>query len=321
MIVAKNLFKTFYVKEGNLFKKKKRYIEAVQGINLEIREGQIVGLIGINGAGKTTTIKMLSTLLKPSSGDIHMDGLDIVSNFKEARAKINLISGGERNLYWRLTAKENLNYFGSLYFLSGKVLESRVEKLLDMVGLTENADLPIEKYSKGMKQRLQIARGLINDPKYIFLDEPTLGLDVIVAKEMRSYIKMLAKAEGKGVLLTSHYLSEVDELCDYVYVINSGEIIAQGTIDDIKKSVKQQYRHIFTVKELVSDYDTLCRKLSALGVKVEKVEDLEISTICDENKLVPILQTLNDFGLEVTSVKSIEPSLEDAIVDLLNKEN
>lgn len=149
--------------------------------------------------------------------------------------RINVISGGERNLYWRLTATENLQYFGSLYGLSGKELSERIRALLELVGITEAADTPVERYSKGMKQRLQIARGLINDPEYIFLDEPTLGLDIVIAKEIRKVVSELAEKENKGVLLTTHYISEAEELCDYIYVLDKGEIIAEGTKESLKE--------------------------------------------------------------------------------------
>ena len=139
-----------------------------------------------------------------------MNGVDAVKNHRWVKERINVISGGERNLYWRLTAIENLKYFGSLYGLSGVKLKEKIAELLKIVGLEEAEDIPVERYSKGMKQRLQIARGLINDPEYIFLDEPTLGLDIVIAKEIRTMIKELAQEGKKGVLLTTHYISETN---------------------------------------------------------------------------------------------------------------
>ena len=146
-------------------------------------------------------------------------------------------------MYWRLTAKENLEYFGSLYGLSGDVLRDRIKELLKLVELEEAADIPVERYSKGMKQRLQTARGLINDPEYIFLDEPTLGLDIMIAKEIRELIRGLAVKKNKGILLTTHYISEAEELCDYIYVLDKGEVIAEGT--------KEELRSLLSVKPKV----------------------------------------------------------------------
>ncbi|MDO5344959.1 MAG: ABC transporter ATP-binding protein [Lachnospiraceae bacterium] len=216
---------------------------------MEIPKGKITGVLGINGAGKTTTIRMLASILSPTSGSLTMDGVDAIQNHLWVKERINVISGGERNLYWRLTARENLRYFGSLYGISGPRLKERMERLLKLVGLEEAADIPVERYSKGMKQRLQIARGLINDPEYIFLDEPTLGLDIMIAKEIRSLISDLARKEGKGILLTTHYIREAEELCDYIYILEKGEMIAQGTSDALKELFQKSKKPRLIVEE------------------------------------------------------------------------
>lgn len=246
MIQAEHLSKTYVLKEkSHLFGKKKvRQISAVRDISLEIPKGKITGVLGINGAGKTTTIRMLASLITPTSGSLTMDGVDAVKNHLWVKERINMISGGERNLYWRLTAQENLRYFGSLYRIGKKELEERIGELLKTVGLEEAKDIPVERYSKGMKQRLQIARGLINEPEYLFLDEPTLGLDILIAKEIRELIHSLAKERGKGILLTTHYISEAEELCDYIYVLDQGQIIARGTKEELKEIFKVKPRMV-----------------------------------------------------------------------------
>lgn len=246
MIQAEHLSKTYVLKEkSHLFGKKKvRQISAVRDISLEIPKGKITGVLGINGAGKTTTIRMLASLITPTSGSLTMDGVDAVKNHLWVKERINMISGGERNLYWRLTAQENLRYFGSLYGIGKKELEERIGELLKTVGLEEAKDIPVERYSKGMKQRLQIARGLINEPEYLFLDEPTLGLDILIAKEIRGLIHSLAKERGKGILLTTHYISEAEELCDYIYVLDQGQIIARGTKEELKEIFKVKPRMV-----------------------------------------------------------------------------
>lgn len=246
MIQAEHLSKTYVLKEkSHLFGKKKvRQISAVRDISLEIPKGKITGVLGINGAGKTTTIRMLASLITPTSGSLTMDGVDAVKNHLWVKERINMISGGERNLYWRLTAQENLRYFGSLYGIGKKELEERIGELLKTVGLEEAKDIPVERYSKGMKQRLQIARGLINEPEYLFLDEPTLGLDILIAKEIRELIHLLAKERGKGILLTTHYISEAEELCDYIYVLDQGQIIARGTKEELKEIFKVKPRMV-----------------------------------------------------------------------------
>ena len=223
-IIATNLAKNYVIKESALFGRKKKIVSAVKNITLEIPKGQIIGVLGINGAGKTTTIRMLASIIAPSSGTLTMNGVDAVKNHRWVKERINVISGGERNLYWRLTAIENLKYFGSLYGLSGVKLKKKIAELLKIVGLEEAEDIPVERYSKG----------LINDPEYIFLDEPTLGLDIVIAKEIRTMIKELAQEGEKGVLLTTHYISEAEELCDYIYVLDKGRMIAQGTKEELK---------------------------------------------------------------------------------------
>ena len=254
-IIAQHLVKDYILKEkikeksGLFGRKQKRVIHAVKDISLEIPQEKIIGVLGINGAGKTTTIRMLASVIAPTSGSLTMNGVDAVKNHLWIKERINVISGGERNLYWRLTAKENLRYFGSLYGLSGDDLDKRIAYLLRTVGLEEAANVPVERYSKGMKQRLQIARGLINDPIYLFMDEPTLGLDIVIAKEIRNLVSDLAHKEGRGILLTTHYISEAEELCDYIYILDKGRIIAEGTKEQLKGLLAYEPKVITSVQE------------------------------------------------------------------------
>ena len=254
-IIAQHLVKDYILKEkikeksGLFGRKQKKVIHAVKDISLEIPQEKIIGVLGINGAGKTTTIRMLASIIAPTSGSLTMNGVDAVKNHLWIKERINVISGGERNLYWRLTAKENLRYFGSLYGLSGDDLDKRITYLLRTVGLEEAANVPVERYSKGMKQRLQIARGLINDPIYLFMDEPTLGLDIVIAKEIRNLVSDLAHKEGRGILLTTHYISEAEELCDYIYILDKGRIIAEGTKEQLKGLLAYEPKVITSVQE------------------------------------------------------------------------
>ena len=254
-IIAQHLVKDYILKEkikeksGLFGRKQKRVIHAVKDISLEIPQEKIIGVLGINGAGKTTTIRMLASIIAPTSGSLTMNGVDAVKNHLWIKERINVISGGERNLYWRLTAKENLRYFGSLYGLSGDDLNKRIAYLLRTVGLEEAANVPVERYSKGMKQRLQIARGLINDPIYLFMDEPTLGLDIVIAKEIRYLVSDLAHKEGRGILLTTHYISEAEELCDYIYILDKGRIIAEGTKEQLKGLLAYEPKVVTSVQE------------------------------------------------------------------------
>jgi ABC-2 type transport system ATP-binding protein len=319
MIEAKNLGKVYTVKKKkNIFRSEKQKFNAVKGLNLTIGEGEIVGLLGLNGAGKTTTIKMLSTLLNPSEGKIMIDGFDAVKDAMKVKSMVNMIAGGERMLYWRLTGAQNLRYFGKLYGLSGRELEDKIKNLLDEVGLTEATDTPVELYSKGMKQRLQIARGLINNPKYLFLDEPTLGLDAPVAKQLREMVKKLAKNEGKGILLTSHYLEEVEELCDRVYIIEKGSLILHDTPENITASVVKNYHVKIESSSLsISQKNRLKQSLTGCSIEFsELVDSSEVRIIAPFDPTAFIISLCIKESVAIQKLELKRPRLEDAILTL-----
>ncbi len=325
MLRAEHLSKTYVTTDWSGFlKRKKSKVEAVRDVSLEMRGGQIIGLLGINGAGKTTTIKMLSTLLQPTSGSIDVDGLDGVRDAIEIKKRINMIAGGERMIYWRLTARENLWYYGQLYGIDNKQLAQRIERLLGMVGLAEKQDIPVERFSKGMKQRLQIARGLINDPGYIFMDEPTLGLDAAIAKELRGYVKDLACKEGKSILLTTHYIQEVEELCEYVYVMDKGTVIAQGTPKEL--ALLGMENKVLCV-ELHENHERLHRSLTEACQSAER----NCSIIWDGKNMAYTITSSKDLSSTVAKVLleqqavfkkfyGQEPGLEDAIIKLSRRD-
>ena len=231
VIEVKNLKRDYITMKG-AFKKQKTTVHAVKDISFSVKKGEIFGLLGQNGAGKTTTIKMLTTLLAPTGGICKVLGHDTFGQEKQIRKKINFIFGGEMGVYRRLSARDNLRYFGNLYLVDKKIQEERIEKILKLVDLYERADDLAETYSKGMIQRLQIARGLMNDPEILFMDEPTVGLDPLGARMLRDIILKL-KEEGKTVLLTTHYLPEAEELCDQIVIIKKGEVVAHGTPKEI----------------------------------------------------------------------------------------
>ena len=222
-----------YVTTKGLLNRTKQVVHAVDGLSFSVQRGEIFGLLGQNGAGKTTTIKMLITLLAPTSGTCRVLGYECFGQEKLIRPRINFIFGGENGVYRRLSARDNLKYFGNLYLLDPRERDSRVEEILKLVDLQDRADDLQETFSKGMTQRLQIARGLINDPEIVFMDELTVGLDPLGAHMLRDIIRRL-RDEGKTVLLTTHYLPEAEELCDRMVILNKGKIAAQGTPAQIK---------------------------------------------------------------------------------------
>ncbi|MDF2910208.1 MAG: daunorubicin transporter ATPase [Sporolactobacillus laevolacticus] len=227
-----------YTSNSGLFHKQKKTIQAINDLSFFVKKGEIFGLLGANGAGKTTTIKILTTLLAPTSGHVTVLGMDPMAEAKELRPRISFVYGGERSLYWRISAHENLNYFSDLYRIDNATKKKRIPELLALVGLSDRADERVETYSKGMKQRLQIARCLVNDPEIIFLDEPTIGLDPVGARDLRKIVKMLAK-QGKTVLITTHYMYEADELCDRVAILDHGKLVALDTTEQLKAQLEQ----------------------------------------------------------------------------------
>ena len=319
MIEIKNLQKVYDVKRRqSFFHSTREKVVAVKDISLRIDKGQIVGLLGINGAGKTTTIKMLTTLIEPTNGSYSFDGIDAIVRPDLVKRQINMIAGGERMIYWRLTAYENLWYYGQLYGIDNTLLKKRIEQLLHIVGLEDKADFPVETYSKGMKQRLQIARGLINDPKYIFLDEPTIGLDAVVTKDLHREIRGLAKDQGKGILLTSHYLSEVEELCDYIYIMNKGELVIEGTKKELTDYCFAKNSYEFAVQGMD---EKISLKLKAYLNPLDK--DLEVTYKNDYALITSkaeLSSSIAEFAINekliISELHKREPSLEQAVLKL-----
>jgi len=232
VIEVKNLKRNYNVKKGWIHRKKE-LIKAVDDISFTVEEGEIFGLLGQNGAGKTTTIKMLITLLAPTSGTCKVLGYDTFGQEKYIRPRINFIFGGEMGVYRRLSARDNLEYFSNLYHIPPSVSRERIKDALELVGLTDKADILCETFSKGMLQRIQIARGLVNDPEILFCDEPTVGLDPIGARTLREVLRAL-RERGKTILLTTHYMPEADELCDRIAIINKGKLVAVDTPEELK---------------------------------------------------------------------------------------
>ncbi|MGZ4388711.1 MAG: ABC transporter ATP-binding protein, partial [Gaiellaceae bacterium] len=223
VIEVQGLRRTYKTTTGVL-RRRPLEVEAVRGIDFEVADGELFGLLGPNGAGKTTTIKMLITLLLPTGGSARVLGLDVVADARALRSKVGYVFGGERGLYERLSALDNLRYFAELYGVSGRAQKLRIAEVLELVGLRGREHERVEGYSRGMRQRLHIARGIIHDPPVVFLDEPTIGVDPVGARELRATISGLVQA-GKTVLLTTHYMFEADTLCDRIAVIAHGRIV------------------------------------------------------------------------------------------------
>ena len=217
-VVVENLRRTYSSRS------RETPLEALKQVSLTVDEGAVHGLLGPNGAGKTTLVKVLSTVLLPTSGSVRVLGHDVVREADEVRGLVGVVFGGERGLYPRVSARRNLLFWGALYHLGRRTARERADQLLDRLGLAERGDEPVETYSRGMKQRLHLARGLMHDPRVLFLDEPTSGMDPVAAHEFRGLIRQL-QVEGRSVLLTTHDMAEAEALCGHVTVIDHGEVL------------------------------------------------------------------------------------------------
>jgi len=322
IVEINDLHRTFKITSG-WFRKKHRTINALDGISFKIYKGEVFGLLGPNGAGKTTTIKILSTLLAPTSGTCKIFGYNTFGEEKEIRKKINFIFGGEMGIYRRISAKENLIYFANLYHVPEADKSQLIEKLLKLVGLWEKADIKVETYSKGMIQRLQIARGLVNNPDIIFLDEPSIGLDPVGARELRDLIKVL-KMEGKTILLTTHYMYEADELCDRIAIINHGRLVALDTSENIKR--KAENTSVLEIETLDGIDDDKIAEIKKIGFvemvtlrNVEHKNIIEVQYACEHEITNNVLEIIKD--IKILSIKTREASLEDAYITLIGAQN
>src|ERR687885_1839383 len=318
-IEAEGLRRTYKQTSGFL-RRRTKTIEAVRGIDFAVEEGELFGLLGPNGAGKTTTIKMLVTLLIPTSGHARVLGHDVVTTAREVRRRIGYVFGGDRGAYDRLSGLDNLRYFAELYGVPPRVQKKRIPELLELVGLTGRERERVEGYSRGMRQRLHIARGLLHDPPVVVLDEPTIGLDPVGARELRATIADLPRA-GKSVLLTTHYMFEADALCNRIAVIAKGEIVAAGTPADLKSSVSD--RTVVEIEAYGAPEEAIQRLREAPGVTSVAVEDREHAQLLvvqspQGSELTQQLLSYLD-GVRVGRVAAREPTLEDAYVSLVTE--
>jgi ABC-2 type transport system ATP-binding protein len=320
VVVAEGLVK-IYPKSNGRRRNNGSSRPAVDNVSFEIRKGQIFGLLGPNGAGKTTTIKMLSTLLIPTSGTATVLDLDVERDYLEIRKRINLISGGERGLYYRISGRQNLRFFADLYRIPRKLRDRRVEDLLKKVGLESAADRRVEEYSRGMKQRLHIARGLVNDPDLLFLDEPTIGLDPEISREVRGMIREMSR-DGKSLLLTTHNMHEAEELCDHINIIVGGRIVAKGTIADLKDAIRNRSVIEVEVRRLLPSVMDSLRSLDGVDGVTSTSEPyrsiLRIQVSDERDMVLPIASRLGDS--QIIRISREEPTLEDAYISMVNRD-
>lgn len=301
-------------------------VNALSNISLQVRTGEMIGLLGPNGAGKTTLLKIITTLIYPSSGHVTIHGTDIAENPIEARAQMGLVTCDERSFYWRLTGRQNLEFFGRLYGLDKAQTRRRSDELLEMLGLSHAANRAYQKYSSGMRQKLAIARGLLGDPRIIFYDEPTRSLDPLSAQTIRDWIlkKRLRSPEQTHVIATNQ-LSEAEKMCDRVFIINQGRLIAQGTIDEIRRlyPIQQHDDHLVTYRA-GPDFSSLVTDAIDGLLEIEKDgEDeqgtrLRLRTVHGCTAFSVVIERLLTAGATIMSAQTKQVSFDEVFCSLVD---
>ena len=291
--------------------RKKPHVVALDDVSLSIPAREIHGLLGPNGAGKTTLVKIVSTVLLPTSGRARVCGYDVVAETKAVRPLIGIVFGGERGLYWRLTGRQNLEYWCALYKLSARETKARAQRLLERVGLTDRADERVETYSRGMKQRLHLARGLVGDATVLFLDEPTTGMDPLAAREFRTLIAEL-RGEGRTILLATHDMVEAETVCDRVTLIDHGKVVATESPRTLGRVISRFQR--IDVEGVDGPVLDEIRALAGVSSVTEAAGGARIE-VDEEGATQVVLARLVAAG--ATSVKTSLPSLEEVYVQLI----
>lgn len=314
---------------GRIYKirnnKKEQFKElvALSSVSLQVQKGELFGLLGPNGAGKTTLIKILTTLLSPSSGSATVAGIDVEKHPQEVRKRINMVSGGETSGYGLLTVRENLWMFAQFYGIESKLANERIKKLAEIVGISDRLNTKSSDLSTGLRQKMNIIRGFLTDPQVLFLDEPTLGLDVGASRDVRDFIiKWMAENEERTLLLTTHYMAEADELCDRVAIINEGKVLACDTPTVLKRSLQKDVIYeinLFSSSELdINPYKNIP------GVKnctlLQKSEEAIMNLILESDSVLSdVISEINLQSIKLNRLEKREPTLEDVFIKLVGQ--
>ena len=306
-IIADNLTKTF----GHLV--------AVDHISFEIEEGEIFGFLGANGAGKTSTIMMLATARHPSSGTATVWGYDIVKERDKVRECLGIVFQ-ELSLDIYLTGRENLDFHARIYHLPRKLRNERISQALDLVKLEDKKDILVKSYSGGMQRRLEIARGMLNRPRVLFLDEPTLGLDVQTRRLLWDYAKSLNKESGTTILLNTHYVEEADHLCDRIAILERGKIVVTDTPKTLKDSAGDSVLSVKLSQEALTDeFASLLNGMSWVKKISRHDAQLEISIGNEGMKMPEVVRFARNRGFDISSISERKPSLEDVFLHYAGK--
>jgi ABC-2 type transport system ATP-binding protein len=317
-IETRDLVRTYHLKRTSR-QGQAGTVEALDGITLDVPVGELFGLLGPNGAGKTTLIKVLVTLLLPTAGTARVAGLDVVTQAQQVRERITMVSGGEHSGYGLLTVREQLWMFSQFYGIPSRQAYARIDELLQVVGLFEERNRRVSDLSTGMRQRMNMARGLLPDPEILFLDEPTVGLDVAAARDIRSYIQnWMHESPNRTILLTTHYMHEAETLCDRIAIIHKGRIIACDTPAALRRMGAGGTQFVLTTESL----DGGAGLAQVSGVRHVDIlprdgrSELRVQLV-DDGAIAAVVKALADQNRRIFSLQKIEPSLEDVFVQIV----
>ncbi len=297
-----------------VYRTHKREIHAVNGISFDVKEGEIVGILGPNGAGKTTTIKSILGLLIPDDGKIYINGRNVGVFDRWIYKLIAAVLEGSRNIYWRLTVKENLEFFAGLQGLSPREVKDQIEYLLDKFGLLSRIDSQVRTLSRGMKQKVAVASAFIRRTPILFLDEPTLGMDVQSSIELRKTLKELVANDGRTMLLSSHDMKVVEEVCERVIILKNGKIIANGKIEKLKALFKTSAYEVSYEGEIP---DELKKKLEENFLNVHFGNMRFNVELKDDSRIYDLMELLKMYNVRIKSIKSVEPDFERVYIELV----
>lgn len=306
-ICVQDLKKTFVIKSGGLFKaKKKTEVKAVEGVSFTVEKGEIVAFIGPNGAGKSTTIKMLTGIIQPSGGKIQVAGYDPSHDRKKLAYKIGCMFGQKSQLYMHLTVRDSYKLLCSIYDLDNKQAEEKIEEIANLFKIQDLLDRVVRKLSLGQRMICEIAGSILHDPEIIFLDEPTIGLDIFAKTRIREIIKKMNEEKGTTIFLTSHDIGDVEALCNRIIIINNGTIVTDSTIEELKS----KYLSTKVIK-ISYDRNIVDKKLE---YNIQKLEHNQIELIADTNKqnIGELLSYFTSVG-NIVDIQISSTPLEDVI--------
>ncbi|MFD2639205.1 ABC transporter ATP-binding protein [Piscibacillus salipiscarius] len=299
-------------------KKTKELVKAVDGVSFDVYRGEILGLLGPNGAGKTTTIKSICGLLKPNGGSVHINGFDSNKERLKAVNYITAVLEGNRNIYWRLTVRENMEYFAGNRGISKKAIQGKIDELLVFFNLKNKEQELVSSLSRGMQQKLAIAIALLPDTDVILLDEPTLGLDVETSYEVRDLLKQIVSEQGKTIIISTHDMPIVQDICDRAVIINGGKVVADEKVEDLIKLFETR-AYSFTIEEVLTEQQKVAIHNH---FPIVEINDLQINvTLEKEDDLYIIMDILKSNQTKIEKIDRTTVDFEQVFMQLIKEGN